>query len=58
MTFGWSLPDGDPELGRRNLELLGQGGNGDKPTIIVRMSTRQPLDLAASPPQVFAPLVA
>ncbi len=50
------LPDDDPELGQRNLGLLGQRGNGDKPVIIVRMRTRQPLDLEAQPPQVFTPL--
>jgi len=51
------LPDDDPELGQRNLELLGQGGNGDRPTLIVRLRTRQPLDLETNPPQVFAPVV-
>ena len=52
------LPDDDPELGQRNLELLSQRGNGDKPLVIARLRTRQPFDLEASPPQVFVPLMA
>ena len=52
------LPDDDPELGQRNLELLSQQGDADKPVIIARMRTRQPLDWKASPPQVFVPVMA
>jgi len=52
------LPDDDPELGQRNLELLGRQGDSDKPLIIARMRTRLPLDLKMRPPQVFVPVTA
>jgi hypothetical protein len=51
------LPDEDPELGQRNLELLSQQDNGGKPVVIVRVRARQPLDLKANPPQVFVPVM-
>lgn len=46
------LPDDDPELGWRNLELLKDQGDPDKPIVIVRMRTRKPVDLTAHPPQI------
>jgi len=52
------LPDDDPELGQRNLELLGRQGESDKPLVIARMRTCQPLDLKMRPPQVFVPVTA
>jgi len=50
------LPDDDPELGRRNLELLAHQGDSDKPLVIARMRTRRPVDLNVCPPQVFVPV--
>jgi len=47
------LPDDNSELGQRNLELLSQQGDSDKPLIIARMRTRRPVDLKIRPPQVF-----
>jgi len=52
------LPDDDPELGQRNLELLSRQGDSDKPLIIARMCTRRPIDLKTCPPQVFVPVMA
>ena len=52
------LPDDDPELGQRNLELLGRQGDSGKPLVIARMRTRRPLDLKMWPPQVFVPVTA
>jgi hypothetical protein len=52
------LPDDDPELGQRNLELLGRQGDPDRPVVIARMRTRRPLDLKMRPPQVFVPVTA
>jgi hypothetical protein len=52
------LPDDDPELGQRNLELLGGQGDSDRPVVIARMRTRRPLDLRIRPPQVFVPVTA
>lgn len=52
------LPDDDPELGQRSLMLLAHQGDSNKPLIIARMRTRQPLDLNVHPPQVFIPVTA
>lgn len=52
------LPDDDPELGQRNLELLGRQGDADTPVVIARMRTQRPLDLKMRPPQVFVPVAA
>jgi len=52
------LPDDDPELGQRNLELLGRQRDADKPVVIARMRTRRPLDLKMRPPQIFVPVAA
>ena len=52
------LPDDDPELGQRNLELLGHQGDADKPVVIARMRTQRPFDMKTRPPQVFVPVTA
>ncbi len=52
------LPDDDPELSRRNLELLKEQGDPDKPIVIVRMRSRGPIDFTAHPPQIFIPIAA
>lgn len=52
------LSDDDPELSQRNLELLQGQGDISKPTIIVRMRTRERADLATHPPQIYAPIAA
>jgi hypothetical protein len=52
------LSDDDPALSWRNLELLKEQGNADKPIVIVRMRTRELVDLMAQPLQIFVPVAA
>lgn len=52
------LSEDDPELSRRNLELLKEQGDTSKPIIIVRMPTRKRTDLINHPPQIFTPIAA
>lgn len=52
------LSDDDPELSRRNLELLKEQGDTSKPIIIVRMRTREQIDLTIRPPEIYAPIAA
>ena len=47
------LSDDDPALSWRNLELLKEQGDTDKPIVIVRMRTREFVDLMAQPLQIF-----
>jgi len=52
------LSDDDPELSWRNLELLKEQGDADKPIVLVRMRTQEPMDLTAQPLQIFVPIAA
>jgi hypothetical protein len=52
------LSDDDPALSWRNLELLKEQGDTDKPIVIVRMRTRELVDLMAQPLQIFVPVAA
>ena len=47
------LSDDDSALSWRNLELLKEQGDTDKPIVIVRMRTRELVDLMAQPLQIF-----
>ena len=46
------LPEDDPELARRNQELLKKQKPGDKPIVVVRMKSPQPAKLRVYPPRV------
>jgi hypothetical protein len=50
------LSDDDPALSWRNLELLKEQGDTDKPIIIVRMRTQEFVDLTTQPLQIFTPI--
>ena len=52
------LSDDDPALSWRNLELLKEQGDTDKPIVIVRMRTEELVDLATQPLQIFVPVAA
>jgi len=52
------LLDDDPALSWRNLALLKEQGDTDKPIVIARMRTRELADLTAHPPQIYAPIAA
>ena len=52
------LSDDDSALSWRNLELLKEQGDTDKPIVIVRMRTRELVDLMAQPLQIFVPVAA
>jgi hypothetical protein len=50
------LSDDDPMLSWRNLELLKEQGDADKPIVIVRMRTQELVSLATQPLQIFVPI--
>jgi len=52
------LSDNDPALSWRNLELLKEQGDTDKPIVIVRMRTQEFVDLTTRPLQIFTPIAA
>jgi len=52
------LSDDDPELSWRNLELLKEQGDADKPIVIVRMRTQELMSLMTQPLQIFVPIAA
>ena len=52
------LSDDDPALSWRNLELLKEQGDTDKPIVIVRMRTQELVDLTTQPLQIFTPIAA
>lgn len=52
------LSDNDPALSWRNLELLKEQGDTDKPIVIVRMRTQELVDLTTGPLQIFTPIAA
>ncbi len=52
------LSDDDPELSWRNLELLKEQGDADKPIVIVRMRTQELVDMTTQPLQIFTPIAA
>ncbi|MFQ5858937.1 MAG: DUF5647 family protein [Anaerolineae bacterium] len=52
------LSDDDPALSWRNLELLKEQGDTDKPIVIVRMRTQEFVDLTSQPLQIFTPIAA
>jgi hypothetical protein len=52
------LLDDDPALSWRNLELLKEQSDTDKPIVIVRMRTRELVDLMTHPPQIYTPIAA
>lgn len=52
------LPDDDPELGWKNLQLLREQGDPGKPIVIVRMQTRNIADLKVNPPEIYIPIAA
>jgi len=52
------LSDDDPALSWRNLELLKEQSDTDKPIVIVRMRSRELVDLATHPLQIFVPVAA
>jgi len=52
------LSDNDPALSWRNLELLKEQGDTDKPIVIVRMRTQELVDLTTRPLQIFTPIAA
>ena len=52
------LSDEDPELSWRNLELLKEQGDADKPIVIVRMRTQELMSLMTQPLQIFVPIAA
>ena len=52
------LSDDDPALSWRNLELLKEQGDTDKPIVIVRMRTQELVDMTTQPLQIFTPIAA
>ncbi|MBS1251186.1 MAG: hypothetical protein MAG451_00216 [Anaerolineales bacterium] len=52
------LSEDDAELNWRNLELLKEQGDAEKPLVIVRMQTRKRVDLSTYPPQIYTPIAA
>ena len=52
------LSDDDPALSWRNLELLKEQGDADKPIVIVRMRTQELVNLMTHPLQIFVPIAA
>jgi len=52
------LSDDDPALSCRNLELLKEQGDADKPIVIVRMRTQELVDMTTQPLQIFTPIAA
>jgi hypothetical protein len=52
------LSDDDPALSWRNLELLKEQGDADKPIVIVRMRTQELVDMTTQPLQIFTPIAA
>lgn len=48
----------DDELSWRNLELLKEQGDADKPIAIVRMRTQELVSLMTQPLQIFVPIAA
>jgi len=52
------LSDDDPELSWRNLELLKEQGDADRPIVIVRMRTQELVSLMTHPLQIFVPIAA
>ncbi|RLC78645.1 MAG: hypothetical protein DRI61_09520 [Chloroflexi bacterium] len=39
------LPEDDPELSQRNLELLRTHSNGNKPVVVVKLKSSRPLKI-------------
>jgi len=52
------LSDDDPALSWRNLELLKEQGDADKPIVIVRVRTQELVDMTTQPLQIFTPIAA